>query len=62
MIAVSFSYIKTWDGSLIEEFIIFLRDLHYRSYFMGSSLSQGITGVVKRQKAAKRMQNFELSS
>ena len=54
-------YIKTWDGSLIEEFTIFLRDLHYCCYFMGSFLSQGIAGVVTRQKTAKKMQNFELS-
>lgn len=28
-IAVSFVYIKTWDCSFIEEFTVFLRDLHY---------------------------------
>jgi hypothetical protein len=29
--------VKTWDGCLIKEFTISLRDMHYCSYFMGSS-------------------------
>lgn len=43
---------------MIEDFKMFLRDLHYCCYFMGSSLLQGVTGAVTQQKTVKKNVKF----